>query len=101
MYDLRFLSEAQLADLDPEEARYWLPVPAVFEAGGGMGLWPVLAERELGNDTTAMGSASLLAEKIHTEQSVHCFEATAQDIARGLDSFSRVNSGGEGAASRG
>lgn len=94
MYDLRFLSEAQLADLDPEEARYWLPVPAVFEAGGGMGLWPVLAERELGNDTTAMGIASLLAEKIHSEQSVHFFEETDQDIERVLDIFIRVNSGG-------
>lgn len=94
MYDLRFLSEAQLADLDPEEARYWLPLPAVFEAGGGMGLWPVLAERELGNDTTAMGIASLLAEKIHAERSVHFFEETDQDIERVLDIFIRVNSGG-------
>src|SRR5690625_6607520 len=59
-----------------------------------MGLWPVLAERELGNDTTAMGIASLLAEKIHAERSVHFFEETDQDIERVLDIFIRVNSGG-------
>lgn len=94
LYDLRFLSEAQLAALDPDEARYWLPVPAVLEAGGGMGLWPVLAERELGNDKDAMAIASLLAEKIHSEQSVHFFEETDQDIERVLDIFIRVNSGG-------
>lgn len=94
MYDLRFLSEAQLAALDPDEARYWLPVPAVLAAGGGMGLWPVLAERELGNDKDAMAIASLLAEKIHSEQSVHFFEETDQDIERVLDIFIRVNSGG-------
>src|SRR5699024_8998322 len=94
MYDLRFLSEAQLADLDPEEARYWLPVPAVVEAGGGIGLWQVQGERELGNDTTAMGIESLVAEKIHSEQSVHFFEKTDQDIERVLDIFIRVTSGG-------
>ena len=94
LYDLRFLSQAQLDALDPDEARYWLPVPAVLEAGGGMGLWPVLAERELGNDKDAMAIASLLAEKIHSEQSVHFFEETDQDIERVLDIFIRVNSGG-------
>src|SRR5699024_5691306 len=39
LYDLRFLSEAQLNALDPDDARYWLPVPAVLAAGPGMGLW--------------------------------------------------------------
>ncbi|TDP79288.1 uncharacterized protein DUF262 [Brachybacterium sp. AG952] len=94
LYDLRFLSEAQLAALDPEEARYWLPVPAVLSAGPGMGLWRVLAERDLGNDTDAMEIASLLAEKVHSEHSVHFFEEADQDIERVLDIFIRVNSGG-------
>lgn len=94
LYNLRFLSEAQIDALDPDEARYWLPVPDVLTAGPAMGLWSVLAERELGNDTTAMTIASLLAEKIHSEHSVHFFEETDQDIERVLDIFTRVNSGG-------
>lgn len=59
-----------------------------------MGLWRVLAERELGNDSAAMEITSLLSEKIHSEQSVHFFEETDQDIERVLDIFIRVNSGG-------
>lgn len=93
-YDFRFLTDAQLAEMDPDDARFWLPVPEVYKAGGVMGLWRVLAERELANDATAMDIAELLAAKIHTENSVHFFEETDQDIERVLDIFIRVNSGG-------
>ncbi|MFC7456239.1 DUF262 domain-containing protein [Brachybacterium sp. GCM10030267] len=93
-FDFRFLSSRQLDEMGTDEARYWLPVTAVYEAGGVMGLWEILSSRELANDRTASGIASRLAEKIHSDNSVHMYEETDQDIERVLDIFIRVNSGG-------
>lgn len=94
LYDFRFLSEKQLQEMDEVDARYWLPVPEVYSAGGVVGLWQVLADRDLANDKTAREIAMLLAERIHSDHSVHFYEETEQDIERVLDIFIRVNSGG-------
>lgn len=93
-YDFRFLTEDQLASMDLDEARYWLPAPKVAQAKRINGLIVELSTRGIANDPGAMEIATDLWEKVHSEKSIYFYEETEQDIERVLDIFIRVNSGG-------
>lgn len=93
-YDFRFLEPAQLAALSPQEARYWIPVPLVYEAREMQDLMMELAGRQIANDREALGMATALWTRVHAKPAVQFFQETDQDIERVLDIFIRVNSGG-------
>ncbi len=93
-YDFRFLSQAQLDQMTPEERRYWLAVPDVYRAEELMDLTMELADRDIGNDKAAQRMAGQLWQKVHSDQALHFYEEIDQDIERVLDIFIRVNSGG-------
>lgn len=93
-YDFRFLTAEQLASMDPEEKKYWLPVPIVGGSAKVKDLMVELSRRGIANDETALEFATDLWDKIHSEQSIYFYQETDQDIERVLDIFIRVNSGG-------
>lgn len=93
-YDFRFLTQAQLEAMSPDERRFWMPVPKVFDAAKIQGLMIEMSRREIANDQLAMEMVTDLWEKVHSSQTVYFYQETDQDIERVLDIFIRVNSAG-------
>ncbi|WP_336724679.1 DUF262 domain-containing protein [Cellulosimicrobium cellulans] len=93
-YDFRFLTQAKINAMEPEESRYWFAVPDLYETPHLGALMMRLAELGLGNDTEAVKLLGSLWEALHSTQGMHFYEEDEQDIERVLDIFIRVNSGG-------
>jgi hypothetical protein len=94
LHDFRFLTKEQLAATDPDQARFWFPVPHVYEMKELADVWDFAADAGLANEKTARTMLSELWKSVHTSTSVHFYEETDQDVERVLDIFIRVNSAG-------
>ncbi|MGO4534932.1 DUF262 domain-containing protein [Leifsonia sp. 2MCAF36] len=92
-YDFRFLTDEQ-ASAGKEEGKFWFPVRQVFEAEKMVQLWAAAAKLDLANDEQATEILGRLWEAVHTNQGLHFYEETDQDVERVLDIFIRVNSAG-------
>jgi hypothetical protein len=91
-YDFRFLTHEQASA--KEEDKFWFPVRQVFEAEKMVQLWTAAAKLDLANDEHATEILGRLWEAVHTNQGLHFYEETDQDVERVLDIFIRVNSAG-------
>ena len=93
-YDFRLLTDDQVRDSAGDRAYHWFPVTKVFEAPSAIQLMRDLAQAELGNNDFAIDVLGQLHHEVHSNQSLHMYEETDQDVERVLDIFIRVNSGG-------
>lgn len=93
-YDFRFLSENQLASLEPDDRQSWFPVSTVYESERMAQLWSAAARAGLANDEQATELLSTLWEAVHASANLHFYEEVEQDVERVLDIFIRVNSAG-------
>ncbi|HCJ49552.1 MAG TPA: DUF262 domain-containing protein [Microbacterium sp.] len=93
-YDFRLLTDEQVRDSAEDRAYHWFPVTKVFEAPSAIQLMRDLAQAELGNNDFAIDVLGQLHHEVHSNQSLHMYEESDQDVERVLDIFIRVNSGG-------
>lgn len=93
-YDLRLLTDGQIASAQQKGDGVWLPVSDIADCTDAFGVMKLLGAMGLGNDEQALGLASRLWQAVHMTASLKFYEETDPDVERVLDIFIRVNSGG-------
>lgn len=94
MYDFRLLTDQQILTAAEDDSQHWFPVTKVFDDATPFQLMAALQQEGLGNHEAALNMLGQLHQAVHSNQSLHFYEESEQDVERVLDIFIRVNSGG-------